>query len=68
MRWLATFKMAHATQQIGFQEYPHAIAESDARIARLEPDAVVAGAAGHARGSIDRGGHAGVSGPPSPMS
>lgn len=36
MRWLATVKMAHATQQIGLQEYLHAITESGARIARLE--------------------------------
>jgi transposase len=36
LRWLATLKMAHATQQIGFQEYLHAITEATARIARLE--------------------------------
>ena len=36
LRWLATLKMAHAAQQIGFQEYLHAITESGARIARLE--------------------------------
>jgi hypothetical protein len=28
--------MAHAVQQIGFQEYLHSITESDARIERLE--------------------------------
>ncbi len=36
LRWLATLKMAHAAQQIGFQEYLHAITEATARIARLE--------------------------------
>ena len=36
LRWLATLKMAHAAQQIGFQEYLHSITESGARIARLE--------------------------------
>jgi transposase len=36
LRWLATLKMAHATQQIGFQEYLHAITEATARIAQLE--------------------------------
>ena len=36
LRWLATLKMAHAAQQIGFQEYLHSITESSARIARLE--------------------------------
>ena len=36
MRWLATVKMKHATQQIGFQEYLHAITQSGARIVRLE--------------------------------
>ena len=36
LRWLATLKMAHATQQIGFQEYLHAITEATARIGRLE--------------------------------
>jgi transposase len=36
LRWLATLKMAHAAQQIGFQEYLHSISESSARIARLE--------------------------------
>jgi transposase len=35
-RWLATLKMQHAAQQIGFQEYLHAITEATARIARLE--------------------------------
>jgi transposase len=36
LRWLATLKMAHAAQQIGLQEYLHAITEATARIARLE--------------------------------
>jgi transposase len=36
LRWLATLKMAHPTQQIGFQEYLHAITEATARIGRLE--------------------------------
>ena len=36
LRWLATLKLAHAAQQIGFQEYLHAITEASARIARLE--------------------------------
>ena len=36
LRWLAKLKMAHASQQIGFQEYLHAITEATARIARLE--------------------------------
>ena len=36
LRWLATVKMEHATQQIGFQEYLHSITQSGARIARLE--------------------------------
>jgi transposase len=36
LRWLATLKMAHAAQQIGFQEYLHAITEATARIARLD--------------------------------
>jgi transposase len=36
LRWLATLKMEHAAQQIGFQEYLHSITESGARIARLE--------------------------------
>jgi transposase len=36
LRWLATLKMEHAAQQIGFQEYLHAITESTQRIARLE--------------------------------
>lgn len=36
LRWLATCKMEHAAQQIGFQEYLHAITEATARIARLE--------------------------------
>jgi transposase len=36
LRWLATLKMEHAAQQIGFQEYLHSITEAGARIARLE--------------------------------
>jgi len=36
LRWLATLKMEHSAQQIGFQEYLHSITESTARIARLE--------------------------------
>lgn len=36
LRWLATLKMEHAAQQIGFQEYLHAITDATARIARLE--------------------------------
>lgn len=36
LRWLATLKMAHAAQQIGFQEYLHSITESGLRIGRLE--------------------------------
>jgi len=36
LRWLATLKMAHPTQQIGFQEYLHAITEATARSGRLE--------------------------------
>jgi transposase len=36
LRWLATLKMPHAAQQIGFQEYLHSVTESTQRIARLE--------------------------------
>jgi transposase len=36
LRWLATLKLEHVAQQIGFQEYLHAITETTARIARLE--------------------------------
>ena len=36
LRWLATLKLAHANQQIAFQEYLHGITEAGARIARLE--------------------------------
>ena len=36
LRWLASLKMEHAAQQIGFQEYLHSITEATARIARLE--------------------------------
>lgn len=36
LRWLATLKLAHSAQQIGFQEYLHAITEAKARIVRLE--------------------------------
>ena len=31
LRWLATLKLAHAAQQIGFQEYLHAITEGHAQ-------------------------------------
>ena len=36
LRWLATLKMEHAAQQVGFQEYLHSITEATARIQRLE--------------------------------
>ena len=36
LRWLATIKLEHTAQQIGFQEYLHSISESAARISRLE--------------------------------
>ena len=36
LRWLATLKMQHPAQQIGFQEYLNGITESTSRIARLE--------------------------------
>ena len=36
LRWLATLKMEHPAQQIGFQEYLHSITEATARIQRLE--------------------------------
>ena len=36
LRWLATLKLEHAAQQVGFQEYLHSITESGARISRLE--------------------------------
>jgi transposase len=36
LRWLATLRLEHAAQQIGFQEYLHAITEANARVARLE--------------------------------
>lgn len=36
LRWLSTLKLEHPAQQIGFQEYLHAITEANARIARLE--------------------------------
>jgi transposase len=36
LRWLSTLKLEHAAQQIGFQEYLHAITEATARIMRLE--------------------------------
>ena len=35
-RWLADIRLPHPTQQIAFQEYLHAVAESTARIQRLE--------------------------------
>jgi transposase len=36
LRWLAGLKLPQPAQQIGFQEYLHAITESGARITRLE--------------------------------
>jgi transposase len=36
LRWLATLKLEHSAQQIGFQEYLHSITEATARIQRLE--------------------------------
>ncbi len=36
LRWLSKLKLEHPAQQIGFQEYLHAITEATARIARLE--------------------------------
>jgi transposase len=36
LRWLARLALPHATQQIAFQEYLHAISEAAARIQRLE--------------------------------
>ena len=36
LRWLATLKLPQPAQQIAFQEYLHAISESQARIGRLE--------------------------------
>ena len=36
LRWLSSLKLPQPAQQIGFQEYLHAITESGARIARLE--------------------------------
>jgi transposase len=36
LRWLATLKMEHAAQRIGFREYLHSITEATARIQRLE--------------------------------
>ncbi len=36
LRWLASVKLPHPTQQIAFQEYLHAIDESATRIARLD--------------------------------
>jgi transposase len=36
LRWLATLKLAHPAQQIGFQEYLHSTTEATARIVRLE--------------------------------
>lgn len=36
LRWLATLKMLHPVQQIGFQEYLNGITESTQRIGRLE--------------------------------
>jgi transposase len=36
LRWLASLKLPLPAQQIGFQEYLHAVTESGARIGRLE--------------------------------
>ena len=36
LRWLATLKLPLPAQQIAFQEYLHAVSESQARIGRLE--------------------------------
>jgi transposase len=36
LRWLAALKLPQPAQQIGFQEYLHAVTESGLRIARLE--------------------------------
>jgi transposase len=36
LRWLATLKLEHPAQQIGFQEYLHSVTEATARIVRLE--------------------------------
>lgn len=36
LRWLASLKLPHPSQQIAFQEYLHAITEASARIERLE--------------------------------
>ena len=36
LHWLAKVRLAHAAQQIAFQEYLHAITSSSERIARLE--------------------------------
>ncbi|MBT2304045.1 IS110 family transposase [Variovorax paradoxus] len=36
LRWLAGLALPHAAQHIAFQEYLHAVSESQARIARLE--------------------------------
>lgn len=36
LRWLSSLKLAQPAQQIGFQEYLHAITESGERIVRLE--------------------------------
>jgi hypothetical protein len=36
LRWLATLKVPHRAQQIGFQDYLHAATESTARNERLE--------------------------------
>ena len=37
LRWLATLKLEHAAQQIGFQEHLHAITEATARGAGRRP-------------------------------
>ncbi len=65
-RWLATLKLEHPAQQIGFQEYLHSVTEATARIARLEqalrdvaarvgPETAGASAASPARRAVDRG-------------
>lgn len=42
LRWLATVKLAHAAQQIAFQEYLGSITQSTDRIARLEKSMIEA--------------------------
>ena len=70
LRWLATLKMQHAAQQIGFQEYLHAVPRGHGayraaragparHAARLDLEAFGAGAASAARGAAHRGDDAG---------